>query len=192
MAKSGTLFGKPREEVVKRPGAFTAKAKAAGKSTGSYATQVLKEGSKASTRTKKQAALAKTFAKLRAGKAKFVLPLLLLGAVHDAAAATKSCASGTLTPSALTATGPSPDALLARAAPAVAFQAVRTAGTATVVLEISCDGTNWAAVQNGSMAVDGTTTTAAVSVLSPTCTYRANVTACSSCSVTVLYACSGP
>jgi len=190
MASKGTLFGKPREEVVKRPGAFTAKAKAAGKSTAGYATQVLKEGSKASTRTKKQAALAQTFAKLRAGKAKFLLPLVLLSALR-AEAATMSCASGTLTPSAVTATGPSANVLVARAAPAVAFQAVRTAGTATVQIEISCDGTNWAAVQSSSMAVDGTTTTAAVSVLSPTCTYRANVTACTTCSVTVLYACSG-
>jgi hypothetical protein len=71
MAQKGTLFGKPREEVVKRPGAFSAKAKAAGKGTQTYARQVLKEGSKASTRTKRQAALAQTFAKLRAGKAKF-------------------------------------------------------------------------------------------------------------------------
>jgi hypothetical protein len=71
MAKKGTLFGKPREEVVKHPGAFTAKAQKAGKSTGAYATQVLKPTSKASTQTKRQANLAKTFAKLRAGKAKF-------------------------------------------------------------------------------------------------------------------------
>lgn len=57
--------------AIKRPGAFTAKAKAAGKSTGGYARQVLKEGSKASTRTKRQAALAQTLSKLRRGKAKF-------------------------------------------------------------------------------------------------------------------------
>jgi hypothetical protein len=71
MAKKGTLFGKPRSEVVKRPGAFRAKAEAAGKSTAGFAKQVLKEGSKASTRTKRQAALAQTFSKLRKGKAKF-------------------------------------------------------------------------------------------------------------------------
>src|SRR5262245_55330313 len=97
MAAKGTLFGKPREEVVKRPGAFTAKAKAAGKSTGAYAQQVLKEGSQASTRTKRQAALAQTFKKLRAGKAKFLLPLVLLGAA-PLEAATKNCPSGTLGP----------------------------------------------------------------------------------------------
>jgi hypothetical protein len=191
MAKKGTLFGKPREEVVTRPGAFTAKAKAAGKSTGAYARQVLKEGSKASTQTKRQANLAKTFAKLRAGKAKFLVPLVLLAAtpLH---AATVSCASGTLTPTALTATGPSANVLIARAAPAVAFQTIRTAGAATVQIEISCDGTNWAQVQNSPVSVDGTTTSAAVSVLSPTCTYRANATACVACNVTVVYACSGP
>jgi len=176
--------------AIKRPGAFSAKAKAAGKGTQAYARSVLKEGSTASTRTKRQAALAQTLSKLRSGKATFVLPLLLLAAPADAA--TVSCASGTLTPSAVTATGPSANVLVARAAPAVAFQTIRTAGTATVQIELSCDGTNWALVQNSVASVDGTTTTAAVSVLSPTCTYRANVTACSSCSVTVLYACSGP
>ena len=57
--------------AIKRPGAFSAKAKAAGKGTQTYARQVLKEGSKASTRTKRQAALAQTLSNLRSGKAKF-------------------------------------------------------------------------------------------------------------------------
>jgi len=59
------------KSAIKRPGAFTAKAKAAGKSTGAFARSVLKEGSKASTRTKRQAALAQTLSKLRSGRAKF-------------------------------------------------------------------------------------------------------------------------
>lgn len=106
-------------------------------------------------------------------------------------AATVTCASGTLTPTAVTATGASANVLNARGAGSALFQAIRTAGTATVVLEVSCDGSAWAAVSGGSMTVDGTTTTAAVSVLAPTsCAYRANVTACSTCSLTVLYACS--
>jgi hypothetical protein len=71
MAKKGTLFGKPRSEVIKHPGAFSAKAAKAGKSTAAYARQVTKPGSQASTQTKRQANLAKTFAKLRSGKAKF-------------------------------------------------------------------------------------------------------------------------
>mgnify|MGYP003146989340 CR=1 FL=1 len=50
--------------AVKRPGAFTRKAKAAGMSVSAYASKVLKKGSKASTRTKKQASLAKTFKKM--------------------------------------------------------------------------------------------------------------------------------
>lgn len=50
--------------AIKRPGAFTKKAKRAGKSVGEYASSVLKKGSKASTRTKRQAALAKTFRKM--------------------------------------------------------------------------------------------------------------------------------
>ena len=49
--------------AVKRPGAFTKKAKAAGMSVSAYATKVLKKGSKASTRTKRQASLAKTLLK---------------------------------------------------------------------------------------------------------------------------------
>jgi hypothetical protein len=53
--------------AVKRPGAFKAKAKAAGLSTAAYAAKVLKKGSKADTRTKRQAALARTFAKFRPG-----------------------------------------------------------------------------------------------------------------------------
>jgi len=59
------------QSAIKRPGAFSAKAKAAGKSTAGYAKSVLKEGSKASTRTKRQAALAQTLSKLRSGKTRF-------------------------------------------------------------------------------------------------------------------------
>lgn len=51
--------------AIKRPGAFTKKAKAAGKSVAGYAKSVLSEGSKASTRTKRQAALAQTLSKMR-------------------------------------------------------------------------------------------------------------------------------
>ena len=54
--------------AVKRPGAFSAKAKKAGMSTAAYAKKVTKPGSKASTRTKQQANLAKTFAKIRPKK----------------------------------------------------------------------------------------------------------------------------
>jgi hypothetical protein len=50
--------------AVKRPGAFTAKANAAGMGVQEYANHVLREGSHASTRTKRQAALAKTFKKM--------------------------------------------------------------------------------------------------------------------------------
>lgn len=58
------------QKAVKRPGAFAAKAKRAGMSTSKYASKVLKKGSRASTRTKRQAALAKTFAKMRRKKKK--------------------------------------------------------------------------------------------------------------------------
>ena len=54
--------------AIKRPGAFSKKAKAAGMTTAQYARHVGKSGSKASTRTKRQAALAKTLGKMRRKK----------------------------------------------------------------------------------------------------------------------------
>jgi len=45
-------------------GAFTAKAKRAGMSVQEYARHVLAEGSQATTKTKRQAALARTFRKM--------------------------------------------------------------------------------------------------------------------------------
>ena len=65
--KKGTLFGKPINQVIKRPGAFRAKAQAAGMSTSAFASKVLAEGSNYSTRTKRQAALAKTLMKMEDG-----------------------------------------------------------------------------------------------------------------------------
>lgn len=47
-------------------GQFKAKAKKAGMSTGAYASKVTKEGSKATTKTKRQANLAKVAAKINA------------------------------------------------------------------------------------------------------------------------------
>ncbi len=56
------------QKAIKRPGAFRAKAKRAGKSTAAYASSVLAKGSGADTRTKRQAALAKTLSKMRKKK----------------------------------------------------------------------------------------------------------------------------
>lgn len=53
-----------------KKGAFTKKAKAAGESVSAYASKVTKKGSKASSKTKKQAVLAKTFRKLAKKRAK--------------------------------------------------------------------------------------------------------------------------
>jgi hypothetical protein len=58
------------QKAIKRPGAFRKKAKQAGMSTQQYANKVLKKGSNASTRTKRQAALAKTLKGLRKGQSK--------------------------------------------------------------------------------------------------------------------------
>tara|TARA_Y100001951_G_C11029605_1_gene124227 strand:- start:49 stop:255 length:207 start_codon:yes stop_codon:yes gene_type:complete len=51
--------------AIKRPGAFKAKAKKAGMSTSAYASKVLSRGSTSSTRTKRQASLARTLSKIR-------------------------------------------------------------------------------------------------------------------------------
>ena len=70
VSMKGTLFGKPRSQVIKHPGAFSAKAKKAGMSTGAYAAKVTKPGSSASPQTKKQGGLAKAFATMRRAKSK--------------------------------------------------------------------------------------------------------------------------
>jgi len=46
--------------AIKRPGAFKAKAKRAKMTTAAFARKVLKKGSRASARTKRQASLART------------------------------------------------------------------------------------------------------------------------------------
>lgn len=53
------------QKAIKRPGAFSKKAKAAGMSVAEYANKVLRPGSKVDTRTKRQASLAKTLSKIR-------------------------------------------------------------------------------------------------------------------------------
>jgi len=116
------------------------------------------------------------------------IAILLVLLATSALGASKSCPGGTLA-SAQTATGASADTVTAKGNPALTVQAITSAGTATVQLEISCDGTAWAQVENSPMSIT-TTASLAKSVLSPTCQYRANVTACSSCSVTVLFSCS--
>lgn len=56
--------GKWMQTAVKHPGAFTQKAQSAGKSIGAEIKSVLKPGSKATSQTKKQAVLARTFRKI--------------------------------------------------------------------------------------------------------------------------------
>ncbi len=53
------------QSAIRRPGAFSAKARRAGMSTGGYARQVLRSSSRATTRTKRQAALARTLGRMR-------------------------------------------------------------------------------------------------------------------------------
>jgi hypothetical protein len=64
-SSKGKLFGKPRSEVIKNPGAFTRKAKAAGESTSKLASSVKANPSKFSPQTRKQAALDRSFETMR-------------------------------------------------------------------------------------------------------------------------------
>ena len=66
MAKSGTLFGKPRGEVIKHPGVFRAAAKRAGVSTAKFAAEHKHDSGVLG----KRARLAQTFAHMRAKKGK--------------------------------------------------------------------------------------------------------------------------
>jgi len=71
---------------------------------------------------------------------------------------------------------------------AATFQTVNGAGTATVEIQQTCvqsggTSTSWVSLANTSttLAVGG----GLVTITSPGCSYRANVTACTGCSVTV-------
>ena len=64
--KSGS--GKWIQKAIKRPGAFRAKAKRAGMSTMQFANHVLANKERYDSRTVRQAALAKTLAKMRKRK----------------------------------------------------------------------------------------------------------------------------
>lgn len=63
MAKKNWIQG-----AIKNKGSFKRKAKRAGESTSAYARKVLKNGSRASATTKRQARLAKTLSRLRRKK----------------------------------------------------------------------------------------------------------------------------
>jgi len=65
--RKGTLFGKPVGQVVKHPGAFTAKANAAGMGVQQYAAKVMSNPN-ADPTTKRQANLARVFAGFHRGK----------------------------------------------------------------------------------------------------------------------------
>lgn len=58
------------KKAIKKPGAFRAQAKRAGKSTAAFARSVLKKGSRASATTKRRARLAQTLARLRKRRSK--------------------------------------------------------------------------------------------------------------------------
>lgn len=130
------------------------------------------------------------------GTLKFLVPLVLMFA-SVAHAATVTCPQGWLIgPTAQTTTGVSANQLVARAVPAIVLEALSAPGTATVQLEMCCSPLDcnttagWALVTGSSLTLVAGTPQV-VSVVSPTCMYRANVTACTGCTVTVVAACAG-
>jgi len=56
------------KKAIKKPGAFSGKAKKAGMSTSEFASKALEKDSRASDKTKKQARLAETLSKMRRKK----------------------------------------------------------------------------------------------------------------------------
>ena len=186
--------------AIKRPGAFKAKAKAGGQEYRRPTRRsVLKEGSKASTKTKRQAALAQTLSKIRKGKVAIALPLARRARwAAPARRRSRARMRGSIGPAPQAAVAVGPGQIVARGNTSLVVQAISPSGTATVILEMCCSpidctaaGT-WAPVTDGSMSLAAATPTQVVSVLSPACTYRANVTACAGCAVNVAAACGGP
>lgn len=123
-----------------------------------------------------------------------ILGFLLLTA-SLAGAAVKSCPTGLLTATPIT-TSPtaSSDVVVVHNVRGITFQAQNTAGTASVQIEACCMGAcgatgPWAAVLASPLSL--TVNSAVTVVVEPACQYRASTTACTTCSVTVGYACSG-
>ncbi len=121
------------------------------------------------------------------------LLILLVGLSGPARAVTllaASATSGTLA-TAQTATGVSTNAVdtwQRKHWRSIVFVFVTSAGTATIRVEAQCDGTNWQIVGSSSTALDiAGVATDGVAIELPLCTYRTNITACSSCDVTVTY-----
>jgi hypothetical protein len=154
--------------VSKHPGAFKAKAKAAGKSTAGYASSVLKEGSKASTKTKRQAALAQTLSKIRKGRLQS-LPLLaaLAGLWRSTGVVSNACRRPGAVPRRRRAGAIVPVATR-RWRSALAFRtATDSSGCAVARLTALTD--SWMVV-TGSVMTLARRPGGAISVISPACT----------------------
>lgn len=120
---------------------------------------------------------------------RWILAALL--AASPVLGATKGCPSGSFTVQ--SATGANADFLqVSGKSLALVIQTTMTAGTgATIIVETSCNsGASWAKVANSDMVLTAGTSTLAISMLYPMCRYRTNVTACTSCTVQAVFACS--
>lgn len=120
--------------------------------------------------------------------------LVLATAAH---AGTVNCPQGWLVgpaPQAAAALGP--NNIAARAVPSLIIQAVSPEGTATVQVEACCSpldcssGADWAPV-GAPLSLTATAPAAILTIATPACMYRANVTACAACRANVVAVCSG-
>lgn len=198
--------------IRKSHGKFLLKSETTGRTLGTHATRAEAESQEAAINISKARAAghriplpsskresrSKVMQKIRSGKAKFLVPIMLAALVGNAYAATLACPAGWLIgPTAQTATGVSPNVIVPRGS-SLTVEGMLTAGTATMQVEICCSpadcsaaGLGWAVVSGSVMTLALATPVVAISVSPPACTYRANVTACSSCSVTAVASCGG-
>jgi hypothetical protein len=111
--------------------------------------------------------------------ARWILAALLLAV--PVYAANKGCPKGTI--ASQSATGPNPDIIIPSASSLSVQASIVTTGTATVIVEQSCDGgTNWAKVAGSDMALDVAGTKSMVmTYTAPACWFRTNITTCTAC-----------
>lgn len=123
------------------------------------------------------------------------LPLLLLLSAPLAWGQTSdTCPQGQLS-AAQAATGASTDTFLPLGTDSIVIQFVRDDGDAVGQVEVCCTDNcaaagDWAIVAGSSRTVDATTTTEAVGITEPACTYRTNLTTCNGpCDIDIFARC---
>jgi hypothetical protein len=126
-----------------------------------------------------------------------LIAALVLGLATASAAGTVNCPQGWLAgPAPQAAAVVGPNNIAVRAVPSLIIQAVSPAGTATVQMEACCSpldcatGADWAPIGTP-LSLTAAAPSALLTIATPACMYRANVTACTDCRVNVVAVCSG-